>query len=108
VRRGTPVAGPLTNALNAVTSNHAERLAALQDRLPTSIVLLLFLAALVSVALVGLEQGGSQTRPLAGAVGFILLVSLAVYATLDLNQPTRGAITVSDAPIERLLGSMTR
>jgi hypothetical protein len=108
VHDGTSAAGPLTNTLNGVINSHAARLAALQDRLPTSIVVLLFLAALISVALVGLEQAGSQAPQLPGAVGFILLVSLAVYATLDLNQPTQGTIVLSNAPIQRLLSSMSK
>src|ERR1700730_11669648 len=34
---GTPIAGALTSTLNGVTSNHAARLAAARDRLPTTI-----------------------------------------------------------------------
>ena len=36
----------------------------------------------------------------------ILLVSAVVYITLDLNQPRRGFIQVSQAPMERLIASM--
>src|SRR5262249_38357078 len=107
VHQGTPIAVPLANTLNEVTSSHAALLAAFRDRLPTSIALLLFLAAIVSVALVGRGQETDPAPYSGGAVGFILLVTLAVYVTLDLNQPTRGLITVSVEPLERVLSSMT-
>jgi hypothetical protein len=104
---GTPIAAPLTNALNATTSRHAERLAAVRDRLPTSIMLLLLVSAIVSSLLVGREQGVSEEEDLAGTVCFIILVSCVIFVTLDLNQPNRGFITVDQEPIQRLLSTMT-
>ncbi len=107
VADGTPIAASLTNALNATTSRHAERLAAVRDRLPTSIMLLLLVSAIVSSLLVGREQGVSEEEDLAGTVCFIILVSCVIFVTLDLNQPNRGFITVDQEPIRRLLSTMT-
>ena len=107
LENGTPIAVSLTTTLNAVTSSHAARLAAVRDRLPTSIVLLLFLSAVVAAMLVGREQGAADESDIAGTVCFIVLVSFAVYVTLDLNQPDRGLITVSQEPIQRLLSTMS-
>ena len=104
---GTPIAVSLTNALNAVTSSHASRLAAVKDRLPTSIVLLLLLSAVSSAMLVGREQGAADEADIAGTVCFIILVSVAIFVTLDLDQPDRGLITVSQEPIQRLLSTVT-
>jgi hypothetical protein len=39
---------------------------------------------------------------------FVALVSMVVWVTLDLNQPQRGLITVSQEPLERLLSGMGR
>jgi hypothetical protein len=108
VNDGTPVVVPLTNTLNGVTSSHASRLAAYRDRLPASIVLLLYLAAAVSTVLLGRQQGASGKLHLAGLLSYILLVTLVVYVTLDLNQPRRGLITVSQEPLERLIRSMAK
>jgi hypothetical protein len=108
VNDGTPVAVPLTNTLNGVTSSHASRLAAYRDRLPASIVLLLYLAAAVSTVLLGRQQGASGKLHLAGLLSYILLVTLVVYVTLDLNQPHRGLITVSQEPLERLIRSIAK
>jgi hypothetical protein len=103
---GTPIAVSLTNTLNEVTSSHAARLAAVRDRLPGSIVLLLMVASIVTCLLIGREQGLAAAQEMAGTLCFILLVSLAVWVTLDLNQPTRGMIVISQEPLERLVASM--
>lgn len=105
---GTPIAVPLTNTLNGVTSNHAARLAAIRDRLPVSVVLLLLISAVASSMLVGRQQGASDRADLAGTICFIVLASFVVYVILDLNQPERGLIAVNQEPIQRLLSSMVR
>ena len=105
---GTPIAVSLTNTLNGVTSNHAARLAAAKDRLPTSVVLLLLVAAVLSSMLVGRDQGASDRIDVAGTICFVILVSFAIYVTLDLNQPERGLIRVSQESMQRLLSSMSK
>jgi len=108
ITAGTPIAVSLTNALNGVTSSHATRLAAVRDRLPATIVWLLLVSAVGSSMLVGREQGRSDKPDVAGTICFIVLVSFAVYVTMDLNQPDRGLITVSQEPMQHLLSSMTQ
>ncbi len=103
---GTPLAVPLTNTLNELTSSHASRLAAYRDRLPLTIVVLLYLAALVSMLLMGNNQGASGERRTGAVVAFVVLVTITVWVTLDLNQPQRGLITVSQEPMQRLLSGM--
>jgi hypothetical protein len=104
---GTPIAVSLTNTLNAVTSRNAERLFAVRDRIPPTIVLLLLTSAVVAALLVGREQGVLGEQDLAGTLGFVVLVSFAIFVTLDLNQPNRGFATVDQEPIQRLLSTMT-
>jgi hypothetical protein len=106
VSDGTPIAMLLGNTLNSVTSNQAFRIAAYRDRLPESIVFLLYMCAIVTALLIGREQGVGGSTDVAGTVCFILLVSIAVYVTLDLNRPESGQITVSQEPIEQLLSPM--
>jgi hypothetical protein len=105
---GTPIAVPLTNTLNAVTSSHASRLSAFRDRVPWIIVVLLFLSSVLPAFLLGMQQGVSQKRHFSGMASFIVLVSVVIYVTLDLNQPGSGLITVSQEPMERLLQSMSK
>jgi hypothetical protein len=108
VNEGTPIAVSLTNALNALTSSHAARVAAAQDRLPASIVLLLFVSAIMSTMLVGRDQGLTGRVEIVGTLTYIVLVTLAVYVTLDLNQPQTGMVTVSQESLQRLLSSMPK
>ena len=108
IAAGTPIAIPLTQTLNGVTSSHAARLAAIRDRLPDSIVGLLMLAATLTAFLVGRQQGFSTRPSLAGTASFIAVVALTVAVTLDLNQPARGLIQVSQEPMQRLLDSMAK
>ena len=106
LRGGTSIAVPLVNTLNAVTSSHTARLAAVRDRLPPSIVGLLFLAAVVATALVGRQHGASPHPHAGGMLGYIVLVALAVFVTMDLNQFSGSLIPVSQEPMERLLISI--
>lgn len=106
VDAGTPLAMPLVNTFNALTSSHAARLAAARDRLPGSIVAVLLFAAVISMAVVGRQHGAAGERAHGASVGFIVLVSMVVWVTLDLNQPQRGMITVSQEPLQRLLAGM--
>jgi hypothetical protein len=102
----TPIAVPLTNTLNAVTSNQAARLAAYRDRLPVNILLLLFVSAILTAFLDGRDQGLGGSFDRAGMLCFVTLVSLAVYVTLDLNRPEAGWIRISQEPLQRLLSTM--
>jgi hypothetical protein len=108
INEGTPIAASLINTLNALTSIHAARLVATKDRLPASIVLLLFVSAIMSTMLVGREQGLTGRIEITGTLTYILVVTLAVYVTLDLNQPQMGMVTVSQEPLQRLLSSMPK
>jgi hypothetical protein len=108
IGEGTPIAVSLTNTLNNVTSTHASRLAAFRERLPWSIVLLLFLGAVVPSFLMGLQQARSPRPHLSGTVCFFLMVTLVILVTLDLNQPSSGMIRVSQEPFERLLQFMEK
>jgi hypothetical protein len=108
VSDGTLIAVSLPNSLNNVTSNQASRLAAYRDRLPAEIVFLLYSCAIVTALLIGREQGVDGITDVAGTVCCILLVSIAVYVTLDLNRPESGLIRVPQEPIERLPSQMPK
>jgi len=103
---GTPIAVSLANTLNNVTSTDATRLAAYRDRLPWIIVLLLFVGAIVPTFLMGLQQAPSTRPHVSGTICFLLMVTMVVFVTLDLNQPQRGTITVSQEPLQRLTQTM--
>jgi len=105
---GTPVVVPLVNTLNGLTSAHASRLSGVRDRIPPSVVLLLILAAIIAMVLMGWQQGMSKEWHPAAAIGFTMLVCMVLWITLDLNQPQRGWITVSQEPLQELLKGMEK
>jgi hypothetical protein len=108
IAEGTPIAIALTNTLNNVTSNRVSRLVAYQERLPWSIMGLLLLGSVVPSFLIGEKQGAAKKVHLAGTISFIILVTLVIYVTLDLNQPRRGLITVSQDSLEKAIQSMAK
>ncbi len=108
VTAGTPIAGPLTNGLNNITSSNAARLAAYQEGLPWSIVVLLWLSSIVPSFLIGEKQGASHKASRSVSLSFIVLVTLVIYVTLDLNQPRRGLIRVNQNSLERVIQAIAR
>ena len=108
VQEGTPIAVSLTNTLNNLTSSHAVRLAAYQESLPWSIMLLLLLSAVTPAFLLGQQQGESAKVHITGTFCFILLVGLVIFVVLDLNQPDRGLITVNLESLEQVVRSMKK
>ncbi len=108
IAEGTPIANPLTNTLNNLTSSDVAQLAANRENLPWIIVFLLLLGSVVPAFLMGLHQGASKKARLSGTFCFIVLVTLVILVTLDLNQPARGLLRVNHDSLERLLKSMAK
>jgi len=105
---GTSIVVPLTNTLNNLTSSHAANVAANREKLPGIIVVLLLLGSVVPAFLMGLHQGTSHKAHLSGTCSFIILVTLVIFVTLDLNQPARGLIRVNYESLERQIQSMAK
>jgi hypothetical protein len=103
---GTPIVVPLVTTFNALTSAHASRLAAVRDRLPPHVVLLLLVTAVLSVVLVGKRYSVAQERRFGAMTGYIAIVCTVVWVTLDLDQPQGGWITVSQEPMKHVLQSL--
>jgi hypothetical protein len=99
---------PILNTFNGLSSSHASRLASLRDRLPIEIVALLAFAAVITMFLQGQRQGEAGNRLLTPSLGFILLVSMVIMVTLDLNQPNRGWIRLNKEPLERVLAGLNK
>jgi len=107
IAQGSPIAVPLVNTLNQLTSSHAVYLAAYRERLPGIVLVLLLLGSVIPAFLMGQHQGRSGSVRLSGPLGFGVLVTLVIYVTFDLNQPSGGLITVGEETLVQLLQSMT-
>ena len=73
-----------------------------------TVLALLLLGAVIPAFLMGQHQATSGTRRLAGPCGFGVLVTLVIYVTFDLNQPSGGFITVGEETLVLLLQSMQK
>jgi hypothetical protein len=98
---GTPVVEPLVDTLNSLISSNATRQAAVRDHLPGPIVFLLALSTLISLALLGCDQGIARKRQYASTITFMLMIVAVLYIVLDLNQSRRGLLRVTQEPLER-------
>ena len=92
-------------SLNAMIDEQTVRLAALGNRVPTEVLLLEIIGAMIAMFLLGLHLGvlGRGTLPTLLAAATITLL---LFVTFDLDRPTRGLIKVPDAPIAALRDSM--
>ena len=68
----------------------------------------MLLSCVVPAFLIGEKQGASKKVHLSGTMSFIVLVTLVIFVTLDLNQPRGGLIRVSQDSLERVIQSMAK
>lgn len=105
---GTP--GPLANGLvQAVTEIidlHATRIARFADRLPTVVFWLLVMVTAAALAVAAHNAGlaGHISRTRMGAFAVVLSALIAVI--IDFDQPQRGAIVISQLPLDSTVASM--
>ena len=97
----TPVVSLFLNALNETIDLHAKRLAQFQNRLPESVLLLLYLFTSVAMLITGYGSGLRPQRIVLPIVAMVLLVSTALYVIVDLDRP-QGLINVSQESMIRL------
>ncbi|HXO74357.1 MAG TPA: hypothetical protein VN824_03985, partial [Puia sp.] len=101
---GSLIVAALNDMFDAATSRKASR----EATIPESILWLLFILCYASAFIVG--YGGKQKISWIMVVGFALMVSITVFAILDLDRPHRGLITLDKAEemILELRGSFHR
>ena len=92
-------------SLNEMIDQQTVRVAGLNNRVPTEVLLLEVIGAAGAMFLVGLHVGllGRSLTPLLLAAG---LVTFLLFVTFDLDRPTRGFIKVPGTPLGALRASM--
>ena len=100
---GTPASTELLAALDALTNDRRDRLAAASHQLPVLYVVVLVLsgAALIINAAALTLRSGWRPALLVGGVAVVVGLSLALLFAL--GTPWRGAITVSGQPIDAVV-----
>ena len=98
--------GLFIQSLNEVIDLPTKRLAALENRVPEVVMLLLFAGAICSLGLIGCSHGLEDQRNLVMSVLFALLISLVILVIIDLDRPRRGLIQVSQQSMSDLQKSL--
>jgi hypothetical protein len=91
--------------LNDMIDMQTVRIAGLGNRVPTAVVLLELVGAVIALGLLAAYLAFLGR----GAIGVVLaatLVALLLLVTFDLDRPTRGTITVPDGPLVSLRADM--
>ena len=93
------------DSLNAMIDMQTVRVSALANRVPQAVLVIEIVGAAVALGLLAMYlailERGVFTVFLAAA-----MVSLLLLITFDLDRPTRGLVTVPDAPLVSLRASM--
>ena len=104
-RRSRARRGCTSRASTRRSTSRAVRVAGLKNRVPAAVLALEVLGAVVALALLAAYLAVLGR----GRVGVFMaasLVALLLLVTFDLDRPTRGMITVPDAPLVELRASM--
>jgi len=83
-------------SLNEVINVHTRRVAAvLTSRLPSTVVLMLYLVAVLSMTMVGFQHSYSGKRNLFSILILILIFTAVIMLIIDLDRPQEGFLRVS-------------
>lgn len=93
------------DSLNATIDAQSTRVAALNNRVPSEVLVLEVFGAAVAVGLLALHIS-VLGRGLVAMLAAGVLIALLLLATFDLDRPTRGLIKVPSTPLESVRASM--
>jgi len=88
--------------VNEVIDLHATRVAAIEKRLPPLVLVSLIASSMLAVWAIGYGAGLAGPRHVPLTFALTILISLALWITIDLDRPRAGLIQLSDAPLEAL------
>jgi hypothetical protein len=92
----TPVTSIFITSLNEMIDIHAERVVAIfNTRLPPPVELGIFLAAFVTVAMVGFNNAMQGSRSVIPLVALIVIFSAVMLLIVDLDRATEGLLQVN-------------
>jgi hypothetical protein len=109
-RKNTPSVHPaLVNALNGVSEAADRRLYRVREHVPGSIVLMLVMFGIFAAYTMGRLRDAqrSEAGGPARIIAYAVLVGLVFFVTIDLEQPRRGLLRVSQTPMEELRSALT-
>ena len=98
--------GLFIESLNEALELEKERLAAMANHVPQSVLLLLFTVATIALVCVGYGCGLGKARHWFSTTMFALLLVLVITIIMDVDRPRRGLIKVSQDSMIRLRQSL--
>lgn len=101
--RTTTLAALVVPATNETLDIGVTRESQNAARIPASVIAMLVTYALVSAGVLGAALAGARRPHRVMTTLLFLLLTLAISMILDLDRPQRGAIRVSQEPMERLV-----
>ena len=97
------VHAPLMNNLNALTTAYDNRWQGQLDHIPGSVAFMLLVFGLFSTYTMGRLADGTRQG---SALGYVALVALVFWVTLDMETPRRGLLRVSQQPMEEVQANL--
>jgi hypothetical protein len=91
----SPLVSVFLQSLNEMISVHTKRLAAIGNRVPFAIYAVLFIVSAITMWLVGYYFGTARQKRRILTSILALLVASVMWLIMDLDQPVRGVIRVS-------------
>ena len=88
-------AGLFIQSLNEMIDVDAARMAARENHVPESVLIVLYAASIMSVMLIGYGYGMAGRRNLLSTLTAAILIAVVIMLILDLDRPSRGFIRVS-------------
>jgi hypothetical protein len=89
-------------SLNDVIDANEKRQAALENRVPEPVILLLFFVSVFGMGFIGYNYGLTGKRRHGSTAFFAILIASVLIIILDIDRPRRGLILVSQTSLERL------
>ena len=96
----TPTTALYISSLNEVIDIHSERInIALEVRVPPAILLGLYLVAVLSTMLIGMQGSYAANRTIIAPVLMVLILSLVFVLITDLERSHQGLMQISQQPL---------
>ena len=102
----TPTTNLFVTSLNEVIDLHATRLQRLRSRVPASIWIVLYLLLILTMVMIGFQQGLSGTKRSLAVIALVLGFSTVLYLIADLDRPGQGMLQTSQQAMVDLRRSM--
>ncbi len=102
----SPIEALYLDSLNEMIDVHSERMAAIENQLPETVLGLLILTLFVALFSFGFVEGAKKRQGTFWLVTLSILFAVVITLIIDLDRPRRGLIRVSQAPLTDLLKSI--